>query len=100
MRENPVTPSSGAAKSDSSTADSSSTSSQLISADEEKSIALKDAGLKESAVSGLVVHKEVEDGVTVYEVDFSDSTAGLDYDYTINAETGAIIEGGSEPIND
>ncbi|EHI73857.1 peptidase propeptide/YPEB domain-containing protein [Streptococcus criceti] len=106
MRENPVTASSGAAKSNSSTADSSSASSdtdpssQLISADEAKTTALKDAGLEESAVSGLVIHKEVEDGMTVYEVDFSDPTAGLDYDYTINAENGAIIEGSSEPIND
>ncbi|MGT2929094.1 PepSY domain-containing protein [Streptococcus dentasini] len=91
-------------RSDSKAADSSSSSpdssSQQISADEAKVKALKDAGLEESAVSDLVVHKEVDDGVTVYEVDFNDLAAGLDYDYTINAQTGAIIAGNSEPIND
>ena len=65
-----------------------------------KEIALKDAGLAETAVVNLLVQLDVENGKQYYEVDFDDPKAGLDYSYTIDAETGAIVEKSKEPIND
>ena len=54
-----------------------------------KSIALKDAGLKESAVFGYEAEYDKEGKVYVYEVEFE--TKKYEYEYTINAETGKII---------
>ncbi|MGT2753313.1 PepSY domain-containing protein [Streptococcus ovis] len=65
-----------------------------------KEIALKDAGVAETAVVNLLVQLDVENGKQYYEVDFNDPKAGLDYSYTIDAETGAIVEKSKEPIND
>lgn len=65
-----------------------------------KETALKDAGLAETAVVNLFVQLDVENGKNYYDVDFDDTNAGLDYSYTIDAETGAIVEKSKEPIND
>lgn len=65
-----------------------------------KETALKDAGLAETAVVNLLVQLDVENGKNYYDVDFDDTNTGLDYSYTIDAETGAIVEKSKEPIND
>lgn len=71
-----------------------------ISADEAKNKALADAGLKESAVSNLIVQTDVDHGETYYEVDFNDEAAGLDYDYTIDATTGDIVDKSRDSLRD
>ena len=55
-----------------------------------KSIALKDAGLKESDVFGYEAEYDKEGKVYVYEVEFETKT--YEYEYTINAETGKILK--------
>ena len=57
-------------------------SSKNISASKAKSIALKDAKLKESEVYDLDVEKEREGGKTFYEVTFE--AKGHDYEYDIS----------------
>ena len=72
------------------TADTKNSAAQqgtVISEEEAKAIALKDAGLTEE-VSGIRVKLETDDGVQEYEVDFY---AGYkEYDYDIDAQTGEI----------
>ncbi len=89
--------SSSAASSSSSTA-ASSTVTYKVSDSQAKEIALKDAGLAESAVSNLIVTLDTDDGQVHYDVDFDDLATNLDYDYQINAETGAILEKSSETL--
>lgn len=55
-----------------------------------KSTALKHAGLAESQVTMQKCYLTWEDGRQVYEVEFY--TANQEYDYTIDAVTGAILE--------
>ncbi len=54
-----------------------------------KAIALEHAGLKEDSVSHLLCKLDVDDGIAEYEVEFWDGTT--EYDYEINAVSGAII---------
>lgn len=63
-------------------------STNYISRDKAKSIALNDAGLKESKVRQLEVELDKEDNK--YEVDFEAN--GKEYSYEINATTGKIID--------
>lgn len=63
-------------------------STNYISRDKAKSIALNDAGLKESKVKQLEVELDKEDNK--YEVDFEYN--GKEYSYEINATTGKIID--------
>ena len=91
--------SSSAASSSSSTA-ASSTVTYKVSDSQAKEIALKDAGLAETAVSNLTVKLDEDDGQVYYDVDFDDLATNLDYDYQINADTGAIMEKSSESIKD
>ena len=58
----------------------------LIGEDRAAGIALKDAGLTESQVSQL----KVDDGTWYYDVEFR--TIALEYDYDIEAYSGAILE--------
>ncbi|MCD8015547.1 MAG: fibronectin type III domain-containing protein [Lachnospiraceae bacterium] len=69
---------------------SSTSSGGYISSTKAKSIALTDAGVKESNVYDLDVEFDWENGVAVYEVSFDCS--GYEYDYEINATTGVIIK--------
>lgn len=64
--------------------------SALISTDKARSIALDHAGLKLSEVKMKKVHLEKDDGVYEYEVEFVKGY--VEYEYCINAKTGAIIE--------
>ena len=60
----------------------------IISEEEARKIALKDAGLEEKDVSNIRVKLEKEDGVQEYEVDFY--AGNKEYDYDIDAQTGKI----------
>lgn len=60
----------------------------VISEEEAKAIALKDAGLTEEEVSSIRVKMETDDGVQEYEVDFY--AGDKEYDYDIDAQTGEI----------
>jgi len=71
-----------------------------VSDSQAKEIALKDAGLAETAVANLTVTLDTDDGQVHYDVDFDDLATNLDYDYQINADTGAIMEKSSESIQD
>ena len=90
--------SSSQASSDSSTSASNSTT--LVTRDQAKTTALSDAGLEESAVTNLTVQTDIDNGISVFEVVFHDGAAGLEYDYTVNAETGEIIESSKDAIHD
>ena len=92
--------SSSSAASSSSSAASSSTVTYKVSDSQAKEIALKDAGLAETAVANLTVTLDTDDGQVHYDVDFDDLATNLDYDYQINADTGAIMEKSSESIKD
>lgn len=65
-------------------------SSNIISEEEAKKIALKDAGVNESDTTGMQIKLEMDDGIQEYEVDFN--VGVTEYDYTINATDGKIIE--------
>ncbi|MBM7643554.1 PepSY domain-containing protein [Streptococcus loxodontisalivarius] len=91
--------SSSSTSSDSNSADTSA-SSAAISAEEAKAIALKDVSLDESGTLNLTVQYEIDDTVPVYEVDFIDSKAQVEYDYKISAQTGEIIERSRDTAND
>ncbi len=64
------------------------TGSAVISEDEAKGIALKDAGVEEKDLSGIRIKLETDDGIQEYEVDFY--ADGKEYDYDIDAATGEI----------
>ena len=88
------------AKTETSTAANTSTTStttesaapaqtQQISADQAKEIALKDAGLSAADVTELKAELDTDDAVVHYDVEFKH--AGQEYDYDIEAATGAIM---------
>lgn len=66
------------------------TSNNYISIDSAKSIALNHAGFSETEVSRLKSEFDIDDGAAVYEVEFDKD--GREYEYTINAADGSIIE--------
>lgn len=63
-----------------------------ISADRAKQIALSHAGV--SGASFTKVELDTDDGVRVYEIEFK--VGNLEYDYDIDASSGAIISSSSE----
>jgi len=62
-----------------------------ISEEEAKDIALKDAGLTADAVTFTKCHKEMDDGVVKYEIEFRTSD-GMEYGYDLRASDGMILE--------
>lgn len=93
--QEPQQPSNG---SDSSSSGSSSTdnpSSKYIGVDKAKSITLKDAGVSASSVTFTKAKLDRDDGVVVYEIEFY--SGDTEYEYEINATSGAIRERDSEP---
>ncbi len=67
---------------------SAAASSDVLSQSKAKSIVLADAGVSASSASFIRVHLDRDDGVRVYEIEF---TAGdMEYEYEINAVTGKI----------
>lgn len=74
------------------TAANQTTESGQISKSKAKKIALKDAGLTASEVSGMRVVLDVDDDgtdPTVYDVEFY--AGNIEYDYEIDVETGEIV---------
>ena len=69
---------------------SSSDNTKYISVDQAKSIALKHAGFQASDVTFIKAKLDHDDGYTVYEIEFY--KGGVEYDYTINAVSGKIME--------
>ncbi len=69
----------------------------FISREKALEIAYKDAGVSPDQVRRPEIEKDRENGVTVYEIEFKAN--GLEYEYTLNAVTGAILEKESEPID-
>lgn len=65
-----------------------------ISQDKAKEIALKDADIKEKDTSMMSIQKEMDGAISTYEVKFTANNK--EYDYTINAKTGEIIEKSSD----
>ena len=69
-----------------------------ITIDDAVSIALKDAGFVASEVQITKKAQDTDDGIQKYEIDFINS--GYEYEYDINAQTGAIIEKSKDFEND
>ena len=65
-------------------------STDRISADTAKEIALRHAGVSTANVYGFKCELDTEDGVTIYEIEFI--SGGYEYNYEINAATGAVVE--------
>lgn len=61
----------------------------LIGEERAKTIALEQAGLSEGDVTRLRVEYEIDNGVKQYDVEFRHG--GYEYEYEINAQTGAVI---------
>lgn len=55
-----------------------------------KAAALAHAGVKEADAVGLVVEQDWEDGAQIYDVSFY--AGGLEYDYEVDAATGAVLK--------
>ena len=72
--------------------------SDFIGFESAKKIALEHAGLKESDVYDLDTELDRERGITVYDVSFD--SAGYDYDYEIDAVSGAILRSDKERDGD
>ncbi len=69
-------------------------SAGYIVAEKAKSIALSNAGLTAASVTGLISELDSDDGAAVYEVEFI--YGGYEYEYKIDAKSGAIIESDKE----
>lgn len=65
-------------------------STTAISAAGAKEIALAHAGISASEASFIRAELDTDDGVKVYEIEFTSGTT--EYDYEINAQTGAVIK--------
>lgn len=72
-------------------------SDTIISEDEAKGIALKDANLKDSEISKFRIKLERDDGIQKYDIDFN--SGKHEYDYEIDATSGKILEKDEEPID-
>lgn len=69
----------------------------MLSENEAKEIALKDAGVNETAISNYKIKLDTDDGIKQYEIDFD--AGGYEYDYEIDAVSGQILEKDKEPID-
>ena len=69
-----------------------------IPLDEAKNIALTNANLTEDVVQFLRTEQEYDDGVLVYEIDFTHGD--FEYDYKINANTGEVVSYDRDSIYD
>ena len=67
---------------------------QDIGSAKAKSIALHHAGVSENEAYDMDIELDNEDGILVYEVEFK--SCNMEYDYEINAATGAILKYESE----
>ncbi len=67
----------------------SNSTGDVIGEAQAKEIALAHAGLAESAVTGMKVKFDYDDGVPEYEVEFNNGR--IEYEYEIHGTTGAIL---------
>lgn len=81
-----------------SSAGETSASADEITQDEAKAIALEQAGLEESKVSRIRIHRDRDDGRTVYEGSFV--SGETEYEFEISASDGRILEWDRESIYD
>ena len=70
----------------------------LIGEAKAKSIALTHAGVSASAVTEYDAELDYENGAKVYELEFK--AGGYEYDYTVNAATGAVMKHEKEADDD
>lgn len=91
LAENTPAPSPGTAQMPTASPQASQPSNQssAITKDKAKSIALQDAGVKESDTEFLWVKEDYDDGRAIYEVEFYAN--GTEYDYDIEKSTGKIL---------
>lgn len=66
------------------------TAAGAVDENEAKQIALADAGVKESDAAYLRVTRDIEDGISVFDVEFFVAASSTEYDYEIDAASGAI----------
>lgn len=78
--------------------DTNQTALASISQDDAKQAALSILGLSEEEVENLTVQEDTEDGRPVFEVEFNHD--GQEYSYTIDAQTGNVVERDSEQADD
>ena len=69
---------------------------KTIGMDKGVAVALADAGFKSEEVTNLTAHYDDEDGVAAYDVNFT--VNGYEYEYTIKASDGKILEAQREKI--
>ena len=75
-----------------------SNNSNVIDEAKAKQIALANAGVSESEITGFRIHREYDDGIVKYEIDFY--VGNVEYDYDINAYTGDVIKAEKDLEND
>ncbi len=75
-----------------------SQSSDYIGEQRAKEIALNNAGVSSSSATGLKIELDRENGIVVYDVSFDSN--GYEYDYEINAVSGAIVRSDKERDDD
>lgn len=63
-----------------------------IGQEKAKEAAFSDAGVTESEISRLKVSKDRDDGKSIYEVDFTVTETGEEYDYEILASDGSVVK--------
>ena len=68
----------------------SASADQVTSSEQAKSIAFADAGVQANQVHSVKVNRDSDNDRPVFEVEFRKGNS--EYDYTIDAETGAITE--------
>lgn len=69
----------------------------IISEEEAREIAFKDANLTDSDISRLEIKLDRDDSIQKYEIDFH--AGEQEYDYEINAASGEILEKDVKPID-
>ena len=70
--------------------------SDIITEADAKAIALRHAGLTESEVSFTKVELDYDDGAYEYDIEFV--AGNTEYDYTVNAANGKIVDFDREPV--
>lgn len=80
------------------TLQSTNAANTSISEDDAKNIALKDANVSESDITGIRINQKIDDGISVYEVDFY--VGSKEYEYEISTEDGSIRSKDTDIDND
>ncbi|MBR3270917.1 MAG: PepSY domain-containing protein, partial [Clostridia bacterium] len=62
---------------------------QIVSMDDAKAIALKDAGIADAGATFTKAEIDADDGRTIYDLEFV--AGGVEYDYEIDAQTGTVL---------